>query len=59
MVQNVVIPKAQIKVRGLVRDKHGRPKFEDPAMIKDFLHRLSDEDLDYLENKHGQIFRNK
>ena len=44
-------PAAQVKIRALVRDKDGHPKFDDPSMIKDFLHRLSDEDINYLKEK--------
>ena len=43
----------QIKIRGLVRDKDGKPKFDDPKKIRQFMHRLSDEDIAYLERQFG------
>ena len=48
------LPKARIEVRALVRDKDGHPKFDDPSLIKDYLHRLSDEDIIYLEKQYGE-----
>lgn len=47
-------PKPRIEVKALVRDKDGNPKFDDPSLIKHYLHRLSDEDKLYLENEYGK-----
>ena len=44
-----IVPNARLHIRGLVRDKHGRPKFDDPAKIREFMHRLSEEDIKYLK----------
>jgi len=45
----LTVGNAQLVIRGLVRDKDGRPKFDDPQMIKDFMHRLTAEDIEYLK----------
>lgn len=52
-MMEIKAPRAKLKIRGLVRDKHGKPKFDDPAKIKQFAHRLSDEDIAYLEQQFG------
>ena len=49
---NVILPKAEIKIRCIVRDKHGHPKFDDPKRIKDYLDDLSEEDIQYLKEKY-------
>ena len=45
--------KVKLKLAALVRDKDGHPKFSDPSTIKRYLHRLSDEDINYLKEKYG------
>ena len=54
MPTELKMPKTRIVIRGLVRDKDGHPKFDDPSMIPDYAHRLSDEDKTFLENKYGE-----
>ena len=48
MRSNVPIPK--IRGRVLVRDREGRPKFDDPGKVKDYVNVLTKEDKDYLVN---------
>lgn len=56
MSQKISLPKVKIHVRGLVRDKDGNPKFDNPSLIKDYMHLLSESDVIYLENKYGKEF---
>lgn len=49
----VIVSRPDIRLKGLVRDKDGHPKFDDPAKIKHFLHRLTEEDIIYLKEKYG------
>lgn len=51
---NLDTPRPRIQIRALVRDKDGHPKFDDPSLIPDYLHRLSEEDIAYLENQYGE-----
>lgn len=46
MRSNVPIPK--IRGRVLVRDREGRPKFDDPGKVKDYVNVLTEEDKVYL-----------
>lgn len=46
MRNNLPIPK--IKGRILVRDREGRPKFDDPGKVKDYVNVLTEEDKAYL-----------
>jgi len=45
-----IVPTPKVKGRLLVRDREGRPKFDDPDKIKDYVNVLTDEDRDYLVN---------
>ena len=51
------VPKPKLHIRALVRDKHGRPRFDDPAKINQFRHRLSESDLEYLKNQFPDAFK--
>lgn len=55
-MNNGQMPKYILKGRMLVRDKDGRPKFRDPKLIKEFMHRLSEDDINYLKEKYGDNF---
>lgn len=54
---NATSAKPEIRVKALIRDKHGRPSFDDPAKVRLFLDQLSDEDIKYLEEKFNDNFR--
>ena len=57
MSTDLFAPKAKLEGRCLVRDKHGRPKFDDPSKIKAFLPDLSEEDILFLKEKFNDYFR--
>lgn len=56
-MSNATIGKPQIHVKAIVRDKHGRPKFDSPEKVHLFLDQLSDEDIKYLEEQFNDNFR--
>ena len=45
-----------LSIRALVRDKDGMPKFSKPEMIKHFIHRLTETEIEYLKEKYGNDY---
>lgn len=54
-MSKLVTSRPRIKGRILIRDKDGHPKFDDPKKIRNHLHVLSDEDIEYLRGIYGEF----
>ena len=56
-MSNATIAQVKIHAKVLVRNKDGRPSFDDPEKVKLFMDQLTEEDLLYLEEKFDDNFR--
>jgi hypothetical protein len=55
---NAKTPRVILKLRAIVRDKDGRPKFDDPEKIRLHLNDLTTDDIEYLRGKYDNIYFN-
>ena len=57
-VNDMLVGKAEVKGRMLVRDKDGHPKFDSAEKVREFLNDLSEQDILFLEEKFNDDFHN-
>lgn len=55
-MKELFVPKYEMKVKILVRDKDGNPKIDDPSKIELFKQSLTEDDIIYLKEKFGNDY---
>lgn len=55
-MSNATAGAPEVHIQMLVRDKDGKPKFSDPSLIKHFIHRLTEDEINYLKEKYGNDY---
>lgn len=55
-MKELFVPKYEMKVKVLIRDKDGHPKIDDPSKIELFKQSLTEDDIIYLKEKFGNDY---